>query len=89
MHALERLSLRTSAKAHTQRPGEDAQGHETEHDLEILLGGERAADEDGAAGDNEDIGGSGNLQELLLRLRLGTGSTGTRTGRYKEDEEKV
>ena len=88
MHALERLSLRTSTKVRTQDSGEEAQGHDTEHDLDLLLGGERAADGEGVQGE-KSVGGGENLQELLLRLRLGSGSTGARQGRYKEDDGKL
>ncbi|WVR07123.1 hypothetical protein IAU60_004164 [Kwoniella sp. DSM 27419] len=85
LHALERLSLRTTAK--DRDDGEERQGDETERDLRVLLAGENEhGTELDAEGKRGKTGTEANdLQELLLRLRLGTAHE-TRVGRYADDE---
>ena len=74
LHALERLSLRTTESQHH---------NELEQDLRLLLRGESTA----GTGDESALGarGVGPLQELLLRLRLSSGSDKGRGGRWKSD----
>ncbi|KAK8864332.1 hypothetical protein IAR55_001579 [Kwoniella newhampshirensis] len=87
LHALERLSLRTASSSRT----EDRGGNETEQDMQVLLGGN-----DDEGGDQRDkkisagqVVGVNDLQELLLRLRFGSGGVQGRRGRWKVDEGKV
>ncbi|WVQ82146.1 hypothetical protein IAT38_004274 [Cryptococcus sp. DSM 104549] len=82
LHALERLSLRTAT---TTRSQATEGGNETEQDMQVLLGGEGGASDE-ASEAHARVGMGGNdLQELLLRLRLGDGVEG-KGGRWKKDE---
>ncbi|KAK4689060.1 hypothetical protein P7C73_g1043, partial [Tremellales sp. Uapishka_1] len=73
MQALERLSLRTASKANTET-GEDG-----EEDLKMLL-----QDPEGDQVVTSDGGGSSELQDLLIRLKLG-GESKVRRGRWNEE----
>lgn len=66
MHAIERLSLRTSS---TKKIDEDDGGEAREHDLQILLADE-GGDEFGKVR-GHGRGSSGTLGALLIRLNMG------------------
>lgn len=83
MHALERLSLRTSSKSRTDIDIDLSATLKrgTEHDLHILLDGEGIDDDDDGRVASAREGGGGDLAELLMRLDLGHGDV-RRQGRY-------
>lgn len=77
LHALERLSLRTSPRttAAATGAGTDDGPKAGQQDLQVLLDGERQGLEDAgsvSAPPVSHLPGSTELQELLLRLRLGS-----------------
>lgn len=79
LHALERLALRTST---TQALDRQTDKTDEEADLQLLLDGEGREDRNEP---QHAAPGSAELQELLLRLKLGAGGTGgARSGRYRE-----
>ncbi|BEJ16034.1 hypothetical protein CspHIS471_0506390 [Cutaneotrichosporon sp. HIS471] len=75
LHALERLSLRTST---TQSLDRQTEKTSEEADLQLLLDGEG----DDRVESQHAAPGSVELQELLLRLKLG--EPGARSGRWRE-----
>lgn len=75
LHALERLSLRTSKHGAAADDESGSGGGGREGDIQLLLDGERRGDDERA------LPGSAELQELLLRLKLG--GAGKREGRYQ------
>ncbi|ODN94309.1 hypothetical protein L198_05165 [Cryptococcus wingfieldii CBS 7118] len=81
MHALERLSLRTTSSKRYHTEG----GDQTEQDMLLLEGEGEGAGVESEADYWAKLGMGGNdLQELVLRLRL-RGSTEGKGGRWKKE----
>ncbi|WWD17370.1 hypothetical protein CI109_101811 [Kwoniella shandongensis] len=95
LHALERLSLRTTSIKSDARAEGEVNGNETEQDMAVLLGRGENGGEDGH-GESRGPSGAGigagvnDLQELLLRLRFGTGGGSEgKGGRWRTNDKLI